>query len=112
MTKAEKRQNEEQKEHAFSEILEYVEGQVGISYYDVKAYAYANDLHDWISVLNTRNDRAIIASYIRSKRKSEGVPYSHSLKESRRNAAGACDAYKKRRMEEYERNADAMEERK
>lgn len=64
------------------EIIKYASGTPGVSYYDIMAYAYENDLESWISALKDRNIRRFIALYLKDKRKHDGVPYIHSYHES------------------------------
>ena len=69
--------------NAIKEILDYVEEQEpGISYLDVKAYAFNNDLEHWIKAFRYSRSRSIISSYLREKRKLDGVPYTNDVRTS------------------------------
>ena len=59
------------------EIIDFVEPLRGYSYYDLERYAFENNKEDWLSVLRRRNSRRMIALYLRSKRRKEGVPYKN-----------------------------------
>lgn len=66
--------------NAIKEIMDYIEEQEpGISYLDVKAYAYNNDLDHWIKAFKYSRSRSIISSYLREKRKLDGVPYTNDM---------------------------------
>ncbi len=57
-----------------SEIIEYAD-QPGVSYYDLKRYAYENEKEDWIECLNTKKYRQFISIFIKDRRKTDGVKY-------------------------------------
>ena len=59
------------------EIIYFVEPQKGYSYYDLERYAYENNKEDWLAVLKNRRSRRTIALYLRSKRRTDGVPYKN-----------------------------------
>lgn len=59
------------------EIIDFVEPQKGYSYYDLERYAYENNKEDWLALLRNRRSRRTIALYLRSKRRTDGVPYKN-----------------------------------
>ena len=72
------------KSEVLEEMVNYVLPQKGISYYDLKNYAYENDKQDWIAVLNDRKSRHFLSVLLRSKRREDRVPYNNSFGETRR----------------------------
>ena len=60
---------------ALSEMIAYVETQVGISYYELKNYAEDNAKHEWLAVMRSKKHRECLAYYLRSKRRADNVPY-------------------------------------
>ena len=83
-------------DEALSEIIDYVKDKPGTSYYDVKAYAYANELENWIAVLKDRNARTCLSEYLRSKRRKDDVPYNNLMQDSVKQALGAQAKYDKK----------------
>ncbi len=83
--------------NAIRDILDYVEKQEpGISYLDVKTYAFNNDLDNWIKAFRYSRSRSIISSYLREKRMHDGVPYTNDMGTSSQLLEEAVSNYCKR----------------
>lgn len=80
-------------DEALLEIIDYVKDKPGTSYYDIKAYAYANELENWIAVTRDRNARTCLSEYLRSKRRRDDVPYNNSMQDSVKQALEAQAKY-------------------
>ena len=65
-----------------SEMLSFIQSTPGISYYDLKAYAYDNDKEDWLRMLRSPKRRSFISLCIRDFRRDSGKPYNNSLDRS------------------------------
>ncbi len=81
---------------ALREMTLFIGSHVGMSYNDLKAYAYENDKHDWLDALRVSNYRNMIAQCLREKRKIDDVPYSNKWEESARSRLNAKEEYEQR----------------
>ena len=81
---------------AASEMIQFINGQVGMSYNDLTAYAYDNDKADWIEALRKKHIREMIAFALRDKRRSDAVPYKNTLPDSFAERVSARDEFRKR----------------
>lgn len=78
------------------EIVEYANAHPGTSYYDVKAYAYENNLEHWIGAMNDSKIRNNISICLREIRRRSRIPYKNDLVESEFRAEKAVDDYNRR----------------
>lgn len=83
-------------EEALKEIIDFI-SRPGISYYDLKQYAYDNDKDDWIKCLKSKKRRGFISMFIRSRRRKDGVKYQNGYAESVIRAGEAQVKYKERK---------------
>ena len=60
---------------AVHEMTVFVLSQTGVSYYEIKKYAFENSKHDWLKALNNKNTRMHISELCKSKSRKDGVPY-------------------------------------
>ena len=89
-------------EISLREILDYAEGQKGLSYYDLETYAYDSDKEGWIAALKDRDSRQFVALFLQSKRRKDKVPYVHPQHVSMAAAVEAKCAYMKRHAVDYD----------
>ena len=75
------------------EMLEYIDTQTGLSYYEFKAYCYENDKDDWINMLHDYTGRGYIRLYLQEKRKKEKIKYKTDIKTSLRHSLDAEKEY-------------------
>ena len=54
-------------------IVSYANKQKGVSYYDILAYAYDNDLTEWIDALKHINFRNKLSSLLRDNQIKDGI---------------------------------------
>ena len=87
---------DEIKNGALAEMVEYIEDKPGISYYDLKAYAYDNDKDNWIAALKDSTSRNNISTILKDKRREEGIPYRTPERVAMRKAFEAESAYNER----------------
>ena len=81
---------------ATAEIIEYIDQQGGISYYDVKAYALKNQKEDWLAAMRDPRLRKTIALCAREKRKLTGRRYKNTPVETMTALAEAQEEYEKK----------------
>ncbi len=92
---------------AVNEMAEYIDNRPGTSYYDIKEVAYTTENSAWISALEDRYCRMIIADYAKSKRKKDGVSYNREYAEAYLAAIEAQTHYAE---EQETKRLDAMED--
>ena len=84
------------------EMIDLANDTPGMSYYDLKAYAYDNDKDDWLDVLRKKTPRTMIAEYLKSRHK-KGTRYNHSLDESMDLCVDAQRKYEERKRNDNTR---------
>ena len=92
--------NDMLRQEAMSEILNYIQKNKGTSYYDIKELAYSQEKKAWISVLENRQWRYVVACCCRDQRKADKVPYKRAINEASLAALTAKIAYRKKHREE------------
>ena len=80
------------------EIINFCESNNVTSYYELKAYAFAHDKDDWISVLNNKKSRTPLRYYLQSAHRIDGKPYKLTMCEAFQEAIAAEKRYNERHM--------------
>lgn len=86
----------EQRKRIINEILDWRRENSGASYYDMKAYAYNNDRHEWLKLLDDKEARSVVALCFRDMRRSSGKRYIHTYAESYLLLTEAEESYRER----------------
>lgn len=92
------------------EVMDFCDENNIDSYYELSTYAYKHECEEWIKLLERRNTRTVIASYLESKHRKNGTKYKKSKCEAMKENIEAKAEYYQRREKVYLEKFDARED--